>query len=129
MVKNFVVIGCGNIGSRHIQALTKLPFNTHVEIVDPNLNSHKIAQSRLNEVSYDKQKHEFFWYTSISELKQKNSDLVIIATTAMNRISILEQLLLLNNLKFLIRHLQYPFVIISLLKGLAMKYQPNYQGS
>ena len=102
MVKNIIVIGCGNIGSRHIQALAKLQFNTHIEIVDPNLNSHKIAQLRLNEVSYDKQKHEFFWHTSISEIKQKNNDLVIIATTAMNRISILEQLLLLNNLKFLI---------------------------
>ena len=102
MVKNLVVIGCGNIGSRHLQALTKLPFNTHVEIVDPDLNSHKIAQSRLDEVNYDKQKHEFYWHTSISELKQKNNDLVIIATTAINRISILEQLLLLNNSKFLI---------------------------
>ena len=90
MVKNLVVIGCGNIGSRHLQALTKLPFNIHVEIVDPDLNSHKIAQSRLDEVNYDKQKHEFYWHTSISELKQKNNDLVIIATTAINRISIIQ---------------------------------------
>jgi hypothetical protein len=102
MVKNLIVIGCGNIGSRHIQALAKLPFDTKVEVVDPDHDSQKTAQSRLNEINYDKQKHEFFWFSSISELKQNNNDLVIIATTATNRISILEQLLLLNDSKFLI---------------------------
>jgi len=101
MIKNILVIGCGNIGSRHIQALAKLPFNTHIEIVDPDLNSHKIAQSRLNEINYNKQKHEFLWHVSISELKQKHNDLVIVATTALNRLPILKKLLP-NNSKFLI---------------------------
>ena len=101
MIKNILVIGCGNIGSRHIQALSKLPFDTHIEIVDPDLNSHKIAQSRLNEINYNKQKHEFLWHVSISELKQKHNDLVIVATTALNRLPILKKLLP-NNSKFLI---------------------------
>jgi len=101
MIKNILVIGCGNIGSRHIQALAKLPFDTHIEIVDPDLNSHKIAQSRLNEINYNKQKHEFLWHVSISELKQKHNDLVIVATTALNRLPILKKLLP-NNSKFLI---------------------------
>jgi hypothetical protein len=101
MIKNILVIGCGNIGSRHIQALAKLPFDTHIEIVDPNLNSHKIAQSRLNEINYNKEKHEFLWHVSISELKQKHNDLVIVATTALNRLPILKKLLP-NNSKFLI---------------------------
>jgi hypothetical protein len=101
MIKNILVIGCGNIGSRHIQALSNLPFDTHIEIVDPDLNSHKIAQSRLNEINYNKQKHEFLWHVSISELKQKHNDLVIVATTALNRLPILKKLLP-NNSKFLI---------------------------
>ena len=101
MIKNILVIGCGNIGSRHIQALAKLPFDTHIEIVDPDLNSHKIAQSRLNEINYNKEKHEFLWHVSISELKQKHNDLVIVATTALNRLPILKKLLP-NNSKFLI---------------------------
>jgi len=47
--KKVILIGCGNIGSRHLQALVKLPYEIDIQIVDPNENSQKLAKSRLNE--------------------------------------------------------------------------------
>lgn len=102
MVKNIIVVGCGNIGSRHIQALTSLPFETNVAVVDPSIESQKLAQIRLKEINYDYKKHEFQWHMSIDELEQKNYDLAIVATTAINRLPILEKLLELGNSKLLI---------------------------
>lgn len=102
MVKNIIIVGCGNIGSRHIQALANLPFETNITVVDPSIESQKIAQIRLKEIDYDYENHEFQWHMSINELEQKNYDLAIVATTAVNRLPILEKLLELGNSKLLI---------------------------
>lgn len=102
MIKKIIVVGCGNIGSRHIQALTNLPFETNIAVVDPSIESQKMAQIRLKEIDYDHKKHEFQWYMSIDELEQKSYDLAIVATTAINRLPILEKLLELGNSKLVI---------------------------
>jgi pyrroline-5-carboxylate reductase len=35
-MKKIALIGCGNIGSRHLQALAKSSFNCEITIVEPN---------------------------------------------------------------------------------------------
>ena len=50
MRKKILLVGCGNIGSRHLQALAKLPFEVNVEIIEPNKISQQLAIKRLNEI-------------------------------------------------------------------------------
>lgn len=101
MTRKFILVGCGNVGSRHLQALAKLPFEIHVDIVEPNDDAKKLGEFRLNEIQYDKTNHIFSWHRSINELTNK-SDLAIIATTSVGRVDIITKLLDSGHTRFLI---------------------------
>lgn len=101
MLKKVILIGCGNIGSRHLQALAKIKYDLLVEIVEPNEKAQVIGKLRLNQIRHNKSKHEYFWYKSISELKNK-SDLVIIATNSKSRIDQIQQMLEMGNKRFMV---------------------------
>ena len=61
-IKKIILIGCGNIGSRHLQAIVKTNDETSIQIVEPNVEAQKLAKSRLNEIKYNKSRKEFFWH-------------------------------------------------------------------
>ena len=48
-MKTIVVIGAGQLGSRHLQALSKVNFKTTIEVVDPFESSLVVAKGRFNE--------------------------------------------------------------------------------
>ena len=102
--KKITLIGCGNIGSRHLQAIVKLKESITIEIVEPDLKAQKLAKSRLNEIKYNEFKHTFFWHKSLSKIKNK-SDLVIVATNSKGRINLIEKLLCLDHKRFIIESL------------------------
>lgn len=93
-------MGCGNIGSRHLQALVKLPYPLDITIIDPNENSQTLAKSRLDEVDFNKSEFNFSWSDSISNLEP--SDLVILATPSPNRVDLIKELLEAGNRRFLV---------------------------
>lgn len=101
MRKKILLVGCGNIGSRHLQALAKLPFEVNVEIIEPNKISQQLAIKRLNKITYNKKKFNIIWHKDYGNL-DLSSDLVIVATTSINRINIISDLLKQGNKKFLI---------------------------
>ncbi len=101
MKRKILLVGCGNIGSRHLQALVKLPFDVEVDIVEPSKMAQNLAKQRLTEINYLKKNHTLTWHSDILELNSP-SDLVILATTSKNRINLVNTLLKLNNKKFLI---------------------------
>ena len=101
MKPKILLVGCGNIGSRHLQALAKLPFDVDIEIVEPSKTAQNLAKQRLNDIDYSKKKHSFTWHSDFFELDMP-SDLVILATTSKNRVNLVNTLLKLNNKKFLI---------------------------
>jgi len=100
MPKKILVVGCGNIGSRHIQALTKLPFKIDIDLVEPNKTSQNLTKSRLNELKITNIDN-LIWHSSIDELIQK-SDLTIVSTTAVGRADLIIKLLEKGHSKFLI---------------------------
>lgn len=100
VTKNIVLVGCGNIGSRHIQALTKLSFNITLHLVEPNLESQNLTKSRLEEISFDNIE-ELVWHTSIEEPMPK-ADLTIIATQSIGRADLIKNLLEKGHSRFLI---------------------------
>ena len=103
-MKKIVLIGCGNIGSRHLQALVQLNDPLKIEIVENHAPSVVLAKSRLTEIIYKKNLHKIQWHDNFDSLS--NSDgLVIVATLSIGRVKIIESLLNLGYTKFLIEKL------------------------
>jgi len=94
------LVGCGNIGSRHLQALVKLPYETEIEIIEPNINAQNLAKKKLNEIEYDQSLFNLTWKSSINN--SKNNDLVILATPSKNRLELIKTLVELDNKRFLV---------------------------
>ena len=98
MTVKIILVGCGNIGSRHMQAIIKLPFNVILNIIEPNLESKKQAISRINKIN---DKTQIIWHKSIESVKD-TSDLTIVATNSNNRVELIKKLLNKGDKKFLI---------------------------
>jgi len=101
VTKKIFLVGCGNIGSRHLQALAKLPYDISVNIVEPNENSRSIANARLREIPENDYSHNYFWHESINRLND-NVDLVIVATPASGRAKLMQNLVEMGNHRFLV---------------------------
>ena len=99
MMKKVLLVGCGNIGSRHLQSLIQLEDSTYITIVEPNENSKNNAKSILSDSSYSNENLK--WISNISKLTE-SYDLTIIATQSTNRSQLISQLLINGNKKFLI---------------------------
>jgi len=48
------IVGCGNIGMRHLEGLLKLNRKTIISIVEPRLSAQKLAQSIYNKYKTNK---------------------------------------------------------------------------
>ena len=101
MSKRIILVGCGNIGSRHLQAIAKLSHEVKVDIVEPSNDAQNFAKLRLKEITCDKTNHEFFWYKSVNELK-KTGDLVVVATNSIGRADLILELINKGNTRFFI---------------------------
>ena len=100
-MKKICLIGCGNIGSRHLQGLVKTSFPINIKIIEPFLKSQELGKQRLSEIQYDKELHNISWMKNIDELNDK-PDLTIIATLAVGRINLICKLLEMGHSRFLI---------------------------
>ncbi len=100
-MKRIAIVGCGNIGSRHLQAIAKLPFPCIVQIIEPRENARQLAKSRLDEVSRAADNKDFRWNESVRDL-ESGADLTIVATSSVGRVSIINELFDLGHSRFLI---------------------------
>ena len=100
-MKKICLIGCGNIGSRHLQGLVKTSFPIDIKIIEPFLKSQELGKQRLSEIQYDKELHNISWMKNIDELNDK-PDLTIIATLAVGRVNLICELLEMGHSRFLI---------------------------
>ncbi len=86
------IIGTGQLGSRHLQALAKSSFSVRVEVVDPSNRSLKTAKRRFEEMPLNKNIDGVDYFTSLDSLSSK-IDLCIIATTSDTRAKVTRELL------------------------------------
>lgn len=100
-MKKICIVGCGNVGSRHLQAIAKIPYSIDVKIVEPNLQAQDLGKKRLSEINFNNKTHLFSWHNTIDSLKEK-SDLTIISTTSVGRVELVEKLLKMGHDRFLI---------------------------
>ncbi|UYP48059.1 hypothetical protein NEF87_004344 [Candidatus Lokiarchaeum ossiferum] len=98
MKKNICVIGTGNLGSRHLQALKKINFPLKIHVVDPNQNSLKIAEQRYNSVEECEAKHTISYHNKI-DFSDIDFEVAIIATNSDVRKMVIENLLAKNHVE------------------------------
>jgi len=98
--KNITIVGCGNIGSRHLQGISKIKTSLNIHIIEPNKNSKKNGKRRLKEIP-NYSKHNYYWYNNLDEFNQK-SDFTIISTSSNNRKNIIKKVAELKHKKILV---------------------------
>ncbi|MFX0204495.1 MAG: Gfo/Idh/MocA family oxidoreductase [Candidatus Hodarchaeota archaeon] len=98
---SILIVGCGNVGSRHLQAIAKLTNLTSIDIVEPSKDAQIIAKSRLSEIPFDKTKIEVNWHSSLQRVRNE-CDLTIVATASVGRVELIRNLLELGYSRFLV---------------------------
>ncbi len=85
-----LIVGCGEIGSRHLQAVASLPIVREVEVVDPRPDGLELGRQRLTEVPDRSLSTVFRWLSSLEEAS-RSGDLCVIATQAGVRCQLIYQ--------------------------------------
>jgi len=96
-----VIIGAGQLGSRHLQALLKTQLQISIEVVDPIEKSLEIAKDRAGEIPPNMNIKSISYFSSIDAISN-DIDFCLIATTANVRFEVLKNLLLKANVKYLV---------------------------
>lgn len=99
-MKNVCIIGVGNIGSRHLQALKKVKLPLNIEVVDPSLESLDLAKERFNQIK-SSVNHNISFLKKIADVSE-TIDICIIATSSNIRRKVVEDLLSKSIVKYLI---------------------------
>ena len=67
-MKNVAIIGAGNVGSRHLQALKAVDFPLSIMVIDPDLNSLAIAKERYNSIPLGIYQHQIEYFQKIEDI-------------------------------------------------------------
>lgn len=78
-----LLVGCGELGSRHLQAVAAMPRVAAIDVVDPRPESLDLGRARLDEVPDRKRGVEIRWHASLDDASP--GDLCIVATQAEGR--------------------------------------------
>lgn len=78
---NVLIIGCGQLGSRHAQSLAKHPNTKEITLIDPSIKALALAVERVNETGFRGAIH------SSQEIEQisKPISLAIVSTSSIQR--------------------------------------------
>jgi predicted dehydrogenase len=90
-MKNIALIGCGNIGRRHLQGLLPSQHHLNILIVEPIESLWQTAQQAIEEAG-GIQNHHVEFYSSINQLPE-NISVAIVATNADVRKNVVLELL------------------------------------
>lgn len=100
-MSRIVIIGAGQLGSRHLQGLAKSSVDISIEVVEPFEKSREVAKQRYDEIEANPKVKSIDFYGSIDQLSSE-IDIVIIATNADVRSKIVQDLLSKKTVKNLV---------------------------
>ena len=102
-MKKILLIGSGNVGSRHLQSILKLNINTSIYVVEKSKKSTNTAQQRCKEIKQNKKIIYLNFYLNLSSINDtKYFDFCIIATSSDTRLIALKDVIKKFNIKYLI---------------------------
>ncbi|NYT39226.1 Gfo/Idh/MocA family oxidoreductase [Sphingomonas sp. R-74633] len=99
-MRKLAVIGAGQLGSRHLQALMKLTFPCEIWVMDPSAASLDTARERASVIAQGAD-HKLYFTQQLTELPRA-LDYVIVATAADVRWKVLQQLLGASSVRYLL---------------------------
>ncbi len=85
------IVGCGQLGSRHLQAVASLPEVGVIYGIDPRAESLQLAQGRLTEIADLNPQIKFSWYENL-DTRAAGGDLCIVATQAEGRVQLIKEI-------------------------------------
>lgn len=85
-----LIVGCGELGSRHLQAVATLPQVREIDLVDPRPEALELGRQRLSEVPDRPSTTTVRWLNSLEEAS-RSGDLCIVATQADVRCQLVKQ--------------------------------------
>ena len=97
---NIAIIGGGNIGSRHLQAVARIDKQLNIFVVDPSVSSRDLAGERFREIA-SSSIHDLEMLEKIDQLPQI-IEIAIVATNSAIRRQIVEELLENSTVSYLI---------------------------
>lgn len=100
-MNKIVLIGAGQLGSRHLQGLAKSNVDISIEVVEPFEKSRDVAKERYEEIETNPKVKSIDFFESIDHLSD-TLDIVIIATNADVRSQIIKELFSKKQVKNLI---------------------------
>lgn len=97
-----IIIGAGELGSRHLQGVLKLQMPVTIEVVDPSPASLQRTRARAEEIAPNPNIKQVSYLSSIPELSQHTIDICIVATNSNLRLQVLEELMAARTVRNLI---------------------------
>lgn len=91
-IANLAVIGAGQLGSRHLQALCKASFPARIWVVDPVAAALTVAKQRAAEMTPETQGKVLSFHQAMADLPE-TLDLAVVATSSLVRLAVLRELL------------------------------------
>lgn len=79
---NIAIVGCGQLGSRHLQSLKRISYPLEIQVFDPSESNLMIAKERYE--SFPGISHSISFHNSLIDVNKK-IDLAIIATNSDTR--------------------------------------------
>ncbi len=89
MSKKVLLVGCGGVGSRHLQALSCVKEIVQIHVVDANPAMHEIGRGRIKEAEGHREAIKYQWHQSFNPAIAKG-DLCVLATQAKGRVGLIE---------------------------------------
>lgn len=84
-----LIVGCGELGSRHLQAVASLSDIDEVHIVDLRQEAIELGKSRLAEINDINHDIKFSWFFELNK-RSSGGDLCIVATRAKGRCALVK---------------------------------------
>ncbi|MBO9698636.1 MAG: Gfo/Idh/MocA family oxidoreductase [Sporocytophaga sp.] len=99
---NIVLVGAGQIGSRHLQGLALLKEdNIRIQVLDPSEDSLRIARDRFYEIAKDKNNISIEFISNFNEVVN-DVNVAIVATSSKVRRTAIEELVQGRSIKYLL---------------------------
>ncbi|GAA0857203.1 hypothetical protein [Aliiglaciecola litoralis] len=89
-MKRILLVGAGNLGSRHLQSIAKLEQPVNVVVVEPNIQAREIAKSRWQEIPTSA--IHSLSFVSMNDL-EPGFDIAVVATLSIDRLPIIKRLI------------------------------------
>lgn len=86
-----LIVGCGQLGGRHLQAIASLDLISDVEVVDPRAEGLKSGRALLEETPDRSPGIRYQWLAGV-EKASRGGDLCIVATGAAGRCALIQEI-------------------------------------